>query len=99
MSQIDYARLALSRLFIEYILVQCFLIDIVKEVLGNEDVAAVASNLAAKERIERASCLKLYWKSDMQSVTIMRGTGKPIRKNSIVRFCQRNISCLNLSPR
>ena len=45
-----------------------------KEVLGNEVVAAVASNLAAKERIERASCLKLYWKSDMQSVTIMRGT-------------------------
>ena len=45
-----------------------------KGVLVNEVVAAVVSNLAAKEGIERASCLKLYWKSDMQSVTIMRGT-------------------------
>ena len=42
----------------------------------NEVVAAVVSNLAAIEGIEGDSRLKLYWKSDMQSVTIMKGVNQ-----------------------
>ena len=53
----------------------------------NEVVAAIVSNLAATEGIEMTSCLKLYWNSDMQSVSIMRGIDRLIRKNSIVRLC------------